>query len=68
MEFLRAYVPTITVFGEQDRYAPTSEKMKNLNAHCEIIPNSDHEFYRNSEVLSHVLQGGRIMTFIRAIL
>jgi dienelactone hydrolase len=61
-------IPTITIFGENDHYAPTLEKMKSLNAVFEIVPGSDHEFYRNIEVLSHVLHGNRMLSFIKTVL
>lgn len=49
-------IPTITVFGEKDNYAPASEKMNSLGTICKIIPGVDHEFYRDSEFISQIFE------------
>ncbi|MBS0351908.1 MAG: hypothetical protein JSR33_12160 [Proteobacteria bacterium] len=54
METKKINIPAITVFGEKDNCAPSSEKMNNLGAICKIIPEFEHDFYRNAKFISQI--------------
>ncbi len=56
METKKINIPTITVFGEKDNCAPSSEKMNDLGAICKIIPEFDHDFYRNAKFISQIFE------------
>ncbi|MBS0350157.1 MAG: hypothetical protein JSR33_03035 [Proteobacteria bacterium] len=49
-------IPTITLFGEKDHYAPSLEQMNDLGAICKIIPEFDHDFYRNPKFIAQIFE------------
>ena len=38
--------PTLAIFAQEDKFAPTQEKLESLKCYYKIVPHSNHDFYR----------------------
>lgn len=60
-------IPTLTIFGEKDSYAPTLEKIQSLGANYRIMPEFDHDFYRETKYLTKIFQDSQIILFLKEL-